>query len=96
MDLFAFIQVVDPTKVEVGERERVEEEARLLDSTVGRVVPLLSVAPARADSELEASVDRLFDEGGSVDQGDSAAGGGQETEIKIVMGIRFVADENVV
>ncbi|GJW14966.1 hypothetical protein Tco_0019099 [Tanacetum coccineum] len=96
MDLSSFIHVADPTKVRVGERERVEEEARLLDSTVGRVVPLLSVAPARADSELEASVDRLFDEGGSVDQGDSAAGGGQETETEIVTGVRFVADENVV
>ncbi|GKD10706.1 hypothetical protein Tco_1190391, partial [Tanacetum coccineum] len=72
------------------------EEARLLDSTVGRVVPLLPVALARADSELEASVDRLFDEGGSADQGDFAAGGGQEIETEIVMGIRFIADENVV
>ncbi|GJW18798.1 hypothetical protein Tco_0026234 [Tanacetum coccineum] len=96
MDMFVFIQVADPTKVKVGERERAEGEARLLDSTVGRVVPLLPVAPARADSELEASVDRLFDEGGSADQGDSAAGGGQETETEIVMGVRFVADENVV
>nr|GEZ73145.1 hypothetical protein [Tanacetum cinerariifolium] len=43
MDLFAFIQVADPTK-----------------------------------SELEASVERLFDEGGSVDQEDFAAGGGQD------------------
>ncbi|GKE15452.1 hypothetical protein Tco_1423029, partial [Tanacetum coccineum] len=95
MDLLAFIQVADPTKVKVGERERVEEEARLLDSTVGRVVLLLSVALACADSELEASVDRLFDEGGSADQGDFAIGGGQEIETEIVMGIRFVADENV-
>ncbi|GKA59266.1 hypothetical protein Tco_0758579 [Tanacetum coccineum] len=78
------------------ERERAEGEARLLDFTVGRVVPLLPVAPARADSELEASVDRLFNEGGSADQGDSAASGGQETETKIVTGVRFVADENVV
>ncbi|GJY49848.1 hypothetical protein Tco_0439804 [Tanacetum coccineum] len=96
MDLFAFIQVADPTKVKVGERERAEGEARLLDSTLGRVVPLLPVALARADSELEASVDRLFDEGGSADQGDSAAGGGQENETEIVTRVRFVADENVV
>ncbi|GKA96495.1 hypothetical protein Tco_0818590 [Tanacetum coccineum] len=96
LDFLAFIQVVDPAKVKVGERERIEEEARLLDSIVGRVVPLLPVAPTHADSELEASVDRLFDEGGSVDQGDSAAGGGQETKTEIVTGIRFVADENVV
>ncbi|GKA71845.1 hypothetical protein Tco_0778061 [Tanacetum coccineum] len=47
------------------------------DTTVGRVVPLLPVAPARASSELEASVDKLFDEGGSggqTEQGDSASG----------------------
>ncbi|GKB94698.1 hypothetical protein Tco_0980835 [Tanacetum coccineum] len=80
MDLLAFIHVADPTKVEVGERERAKEEMRLLDSTVGHVVRLLPIAPGRAESELEASVERLFDEGGSVNQGDSAAGGGQETE----------------
>ncbi|GJT59021.1 hypothetical protein Tco_1002554 [Tanacetum coccineum] len=34
----------------------------------GRVVPLLSVAPARASSELEANVDKLFEEGGSVSE----------------------------
>ncbi|GKA73757.1 hypothetical protein Tco_0780059 [Tanacetum coccineum] len=39
------------------------EEARLLDSTIRRVVPLLPVASARAKSELEASVEILFDEG---------------------------------
>nr|GEU90648.1 hypothetical protein [Tanacetum cinerariifolium] len=86
--MFAFIQVADPTKVNVGERECAEGEARLLDSTVGHVVSLLPVAPARADSELEASVDRLFDEGGSIEQGDFAGGGGQEIETEIVMGVR--------
>nr|GEX37295.1 hypothetical protein [Tanacetum cinerariifolium] len=45
MDLFAFIQVADPTKVKVGERERAKEEARLLDSTIGCVVPLLPCGP---------------------------------------------------
>ncbi|GKB89160.1 hypothetical protein Tco_0961432 [Tanacetum coccineum] len=95
MDLFAFIQVVDPTKVKVGERERAEGEARLLETTVGRVVPLLPVAPARAESELDASVDKLFDESGGADQGDSATGGGQETEADIVAGVRFVDAENV-
>ncbi|GJT59973.1 hypothetical protein Tco_1003506 [Tanacetum coccineum] len=57
MDLLTFIHMADPTKVKVGERERAEEEARLLDSTVGRVVSLLPVAPDHADSELEASVE---------------------------------------
>ncbi|GKE03716.1 hypothetical protein Tco_1395734, partial [Tanacetum coccineum] len=55
-----------------------EFEPKLMDTTVGRVVPLLPIAPARTESELDASVDRLFDEGGSgnlVEQGDSAGGG---------------------
>ncbi|GKC82988.1 hypothetical protein Tco_1138705, partial [Tanacetum coccineum] len=95
MDLFAFIQVVDPTKVKEGERERAEEGSRLLETTVGRVVPLLPVAPARTESELDASVDKLFDESGGADQGDSATGGGQETEADIVAGVRFVDAENV-
>nr|GEX35417.1 copia protein [Tanacetum cinerariifolium] len=96
MDLFTFIQVTDPTKVKVRERKRAEEEARLLDSTIGRVVPLLPVAPARSKSEFEASVERLFYEGGSADQGDSAASGGREAETGIATGVRIVADENVV
>ncbi|GKD98604.1 hypothetical protein Tco_1382501 [Tanacetum coccineum] len=87
--------VVDPTKVKVGERERAEGEARLLETTVGQVVPLLHVAPARVESELDASVDKLFDESGGADQVDSATGGGQETEADIVMGVRFVDAENV-
>ncbi|GJQ98952.1 hypothetical protein Tco_0521937 [Tanacetum coccineum] len=97
MDLLAFIHVADPTKVKVGEREHTEEEARLLDSTVGRVVLLLPIAPDHADSELEASVEKLFDESGGADQGDSAAAaGGQETKAEIVAGVRFVDEKNVV
>ncbi|GJX78756.1 hypothetical protein Tco_0326905, partial [Tanacetum coccineum] len=34
-----------------GERQRGEDEPKLLDTTVGRVVPLLPVAPAHAKSE---------------------------------------------
>ncbi|GJR50457.1 hypothetical protein Tco_1400978 [Tanacetum coccineum] len=78
MDLLSFIQTVDPTKVRVGERQRAEDEPRLLDTTVGRVVPLLPITPARAESELDASVDKLFDEGGNgnqAEQGNSASGG---------------------
>ncbi|GJV17201.1 hypothetical protein Tco_1362524 [Tanacetum coccineum] len=96
MDLLAFIHVADPTKVKVGERERTKEEARLLDSTVGRVVPLLPIAPDRVDSELEASMEKLFDESGGANQGDSVAGGGQEIEAEIVLGVRFVDEDNVV
>ncbi|GKA13535.1 hypothetical protein Tco_0693181 [Tanacetum coccineum] len=87
--------VMNPTKVKVGKREHAEGEAKLLDSTVGRVVLLLPVAPTCVDSELEASIDRLFDEGGSMDHGDSAVGGGQETKSELATGVRIVADENV-
>nr|GEV21830.1 putative transposase (putative), gypsy type [Tanacetum cinerariifolium] len=49
MDLFAFIQVADPTKVKVREREHPEEEARLFDSTVGRLILLLPVSQTRSE-----------------------------------------------
>nr|GEU57422.1 hypothetical protein [Tanacetum cinerariifolium] len=60
-----------------------------------RIVLLLPVAPTRAESELKASVKRLFDEGGSADQLDSAVGGGQEAEVGIATGVRIVVEENV-
>nr|GEU34433.1 transposase (putative), gypsy type [Tanacetum cinerariifolium] len=94
MDLFAFIQVAIPTKVKVREWECAEREAMLLDSKVGRVVLLLSVAPARAESELEACVEKLFNEGGSADQVDSVVGGGQEAKVGIATGVRIVTKEN--
>nr|GFB82331.1 hypothetical protein [Tanacetum cinerariifolium] len=78
MDLFTFIHAPDPTKVRVVEREQDVDEPRLLDSTVGRTVSLLLVVLDRVDSELEASVERLFDEGDSVNrtgEGNYARGG---------------------
>nr|GEV76723.1 hypothetical protein [Tanacetum cinerariifolium] len=66
IDLFAFIHTPDPTKVEVVKRDQVEDEPLLLQTIVGRTVPLLLVTPDRAGSELEISIDKLFDEGGSV------------------------------
>ncbi|GKD61262.1 hypothetical protein Tco_1298771 [Tanacetum coccineum] len=75
MDLLAFIRTADPTKVKIGERQHAKDEPKLLDSTVRRVVPLLTIAPDRSEGELEASVDKLFDEGGSTEQGDSTVGG---------------------
>ncbi|GJT62360.1 hypothetical protein Tco_1005893 [Tanacetum coccineum] len=62
-------------------------ETLLLETTIGRTVPLLPVAPDRAESELEASVERLFDEGGSgnqTKQGDSA-GGRKDAEIQPII-----------
>nr|GFB32990.1 hypothetical protein [Tanacetum cinerariifolium] len=49
MDLFAFIHIPDPTKVRVVERERAECEPRVLETTVGHTIPLLPVAPNRAN-----------------------------------------------
>nr|GEZ46977.1 hypothetical protein [Tanacetum cinerariifolium] len=74
INLLAFIRTVDPTKVRVAERQRAKDEPRLLESTIGRVVPLLPIAPAHASSELEASVDKLFDE--------EASGDGQDADRK--------------
>nr|GEV26153.1 hypothetical protein [Tanacetum cinerariifolium] len=61
----------------------------------GRVVPLLPVALAHTESELKASVERLFDEGGSADQGDSATWGGQGTGTRVVKGVKIIAAEDV-
>ncbi|GJX75693.1 hypothetical protein Tco_0322504, partial [Tanacetum coccineum] len=48
-----------------------------------------------AKSELEASVEKLFDEGGSTEQGDSVAGGGQDAEIELVTAVEDIAARNV-
>nr|GEU83306.1 transposase (putative), gypsy type [Tanacetum cinerariifolium] len=81
--------------VKIIKRERVEEEAKLMDSTIGRMIPLLPVAPARAESELEASVEKLFDEGGNAKQRDFAAGGGHDAEIELVTAVEDTAARNV-
>ncbi|GKD31926.1 hypothetical protein Tco_1242704 [Tanacetum coccineum] len=95
MDFLAFIDVVDPTKVRIVERGSVEGEAKLLDSTVGRVVPLLPVASARVESELKASVEKLFDEGGSTEQVDFTVVGGHDAEIEFVTAAEDTATGNV-
>nr|GEX44420.1 hypothetical protein [Tanacetum cinerariifolium] len=86
MDLLSFIRTADPTKVRIGERQCDEDELKLLVTTVWRVVSLLPVAPARSLGELEASVDKLFDEGGSgtqAEQGDFVGDeGGQGINIQ--------------
>nr|GEX71378.1 hypothetical protein [Tanacetum cinerariifolium] len=43
----------------------------------------------------KASVERLFDEGGSVDQRDFAAGGGQDTSTGLVTRVKIIVAENV-
>ncbi|GKA67794.1 hypothetical protein Tco_0767711 [Tanacetum coccineum] len=96
MDFLSFIRTADPTKVIIGERQRTKGKPKLLDITVGRVVPLLPVAPARTEGELEASVDKLFDEEGSgnqTEQGDSVTGG-EGADIQLVSeGVDAVAED---
>ncbi|GKD63787.1 hypothetical protein Tco_1305895 [Tanacetum coccineum] len=85
-DIFAFIHTPDPTKVKIVEWEQNEDETLLLQTTVGRTVPLLLVAVDRTESELEASVDKLFNNGGSgnkTKQGGSA-GNGRGADIQLV------------
>ncbi|GKD78098.1 hypothetical protein Tco_1340719 [Tanacetum coccineum] len=72
MDFLSFICTADPTKVRVGKRQRAGGEPRLLETTIGRVVSLLPVAPARSSSDLEASVEKLFDLGGVFSKGTEA------------------------
>ncbi|GJT94994.1 hypothetical protein Tco_1090512 [Tanacetum coccineum] len=88
----------DPTKVKIGERQRGEDEPKLLDTTVGRTVPLLPVAPARAQSKLDASVDRLFDEEGSGNEEEphDSAGGDQSAGTLIVSEVAEVVGEDVI
>ncbi|GJZ06632.1 hypothetical protein Tco_0540425 [Tanacetum coccineum] len=97
MDLLSFIRTADPMKVRVGERQRADEEPQLLETTVGPVVLLLPVAPARTSGELEASVEKLFGEGDGgeqVEQGDSA-GGGQGVDIQPVIAAADTIVEDV-
>ncbi|GJX40110.1 hypothetical protein Tco_0255100 [Tanacetum coccineum] len=97
MDLFSFIHHADLTKVKIAEREGAEGEMKLLESTVGHVVSLLPVPPrpARTKSELEASVDELFDEGDNTEQGDSTVGGGHGAKIEPVTAVEDTVAENV-
>nr|GFA51792.1 hypothetical protein [Tanacetum cinerariifolium] len=97
MDLFAFIHTPDATKVKVVERKRVKDEPPLLQTTVGRTVHLLPTAPDRADSELETSIDKVFDERGSgsqVGQGGSA-GIGEWTNVQLVIEATGIVTEDV-
>nr|GEU44353.1 hypothetical protein [Tanacetum cinerariifolium] len=90
INLLSFIQTVDLTKVRIGERQRDEDEPKLLETIVGRIVSLLPAAPDRSSGELDASVDKLFDEGGSGEQAEQGVG------IQLVSGgEEFVAKDEV-
>nr|GFB72389.1 hypothetical protein [Tanacetum cinerariifolium] len=61
MDLFAFIRHSDPTKVQIGERELVGHEVKLLKITEGRTVPL-SPPVTTTPKDSGDSFDKLFDD----------------------------------
>nr|GFB91326.1 hypothetical protein [Tanacetum cinerariifolium] len=97
MNIFAFIHTPDPTNVKIVERERNEGEPMLLETIIGRSVPLLPVVPDLAESEPDASVESLFDEGGSgnqTEQGDSV-GGGKDANIQSVIEVADTVVEDV-
>nr|GEY88618.1 hypothetical protein [Tanacetum cinerariifolium]GEZ53314.1 hypothetical protein [Tanacetum cinerariifolium] len=96
MDLLSFIRTANPTKVRISERQRDEDGPKILETTVGRVVPLLPVAPDHSLGELEASVDKIFDEGGSGEQAEQghSTNGEQGVGIKLVSeGEEIVAED---
>ncbi|GKA12277.1 hypothetical protein Tco_0691823 [Tanacetum coccineum] len=96
MDFLSFIRTADPTKVRIGERQCTKGEPKLLDISVGRVVPLLPVAPTRIEGELEASVDKRFDEEGSgnqTEQGDSVTGEEGANIQQVSEGVDIVAKD---
>ncbi|GJR21896.1 hypothetical protein Tco_0970423 [Tanacetum coccineum] len=66
MDLFAFINHADPTKVQIGEREVGEEEVPLLQLTRDRVVPLAGVNDQGNTNVQGAGNDNVNEGGGDV------------------------------
>ncbi|GJY70988.1 hypothetical protein Tco_0474691 [Tanacetum coccineum] len=66
MDLFAFINHADPTKVQIGEREVGDREVPLLQLTRSRVVPLAGVNDQGNANVQGVGNDNVNEEGGDV------------------------------
>nr|GFB10089.1 hypothetical protein [Tanacetum cinerariifolium] len=81
MDLSTFIHHVDPTKVQIREREVIEGEVLLLELTKGRVVQLFGVNPGNQNEVVE--------EAGTQNEGGVADG----QEIPVDTGIIRVEDK---
>ncbi|GJY27119.1 hypothetical protein Tco_0401845 [Tanacetum coccineum] len=65
MDMFAFIRHAEPTKVRIGERQIEEGKVPLLDSTKGRVIPLVGVDDHDGQND---NIENLNEGSGDVDQ----------------------------
>ncbi|GJV40830.1 hypothetical protein Tco_1419270 [Tanacetum coccineum] len=78
MDLFSFIHHAEPTKVRMGEMEKVGDQVPLLEATRRRVVllaPPILVTEASSEGNMTESIDRLFNEGSGADKEHSTRGG---------------------
>ncbi|GJS71228.1 hypothetical protein Tco_0704069 [Tanacetum coccineum] len=71
MNLFSFIHHAEPTKVRMGEMEKVGDQVPLLEATRRRVVllaPPILVTEASSEGNMTESIDRLFNEGSGADK----------------------------
>ncbi|GKA01472.1 hypothetical protein Tco_0674137 [Tanacetum coccineum] len=75
MDLFAFINHADPTKVQIGEREVAVGEIPLLQLTRGRVVPLAGVNDQGDVNAQGAGNDDVNEEGNDAAEADQTEQG---------------------
>ncbi|GJQ91352.1 hypothetical protein Tco_0002491 [Tanacetum coccineum] len=94
MDLFVFIHYADPTKVRAGEKQIKEGQVPLLESTRGRVIPLVG------GNEQEDQHDNVKDvEPHDLNEeiGDAAVEDQTEDSDRLVQGeeVNIVVDENV-
>ncbi|GJT50141.1 hypothetical protein Tco_0976298 [Tanacetum coccineum] len=92
MDLFAFINHVDPTKVQIGEREVAEGEVSLLQLTRGRVVSLVSVNDQVNVNVQGAGNDDVNEEGSNVAEANQTEQGDHVVDVG---GIDVVADDEI-
>ncbi|GJT00161.1 gypsy type transposase [Tanacetum coccineum] len=90
MDMFAFINHADPTKVRIGEREVTEGEVPLLQLTRGRVVPLAGVNDQVNVNVQGAGNDDVNEEGSNVTETDQTH---QNDHVVQIGGIDIAADD---
>ncbi|GJW72539.1 hypothetical protein Tco_0129456 [Tanacetum coccineum] len=90
MDLFAFINHADPTKVQIGEREVAEGEVPLLQLTRGHIVPLSGV-----NDHVNVDVEGAGNDGVNGEGSDATAADQTEQDDQVIQigGIDIVSDD---
>ncbi|GKB80218.1 hypothetical protein Tco_0947113, partial [Tanacetum coccineum] len=89
IDLFAFILHADPTKVRIGKRQIEEGQVSLLDSTEGRVIPLVGEDDHDGQND---NIKNLNEGSGDADQENHSEEGdraGQDEAVTIVVDYEF-------